>query len=1003
MTGIARARIAAASTLLALTMYASTPARADVFVYSGEIVFCLGTCDSFAALGAAAGGSMNTTNSLVSGQLDIPVQPDGSFNFGEAPPPGPVGSFCSFVPSVPDIDFEFSISNAGAPACPRPGVTSCSATEANPLVLSPAIATVFGSGVVGSDGNLESGSVTFTFQEAPFCNNNGQVTIDVDTGEGEGVILGAVTFTRLVPAGAFQGFAPAPPTLDVSMPVPDPFPATPVGETSTADITVTNTGIGDAIIALGTSTLTSPFSIQSDTCSTATLLADGGVCTITAAFTPTAEGDDLTGTFTVDAVGNVPPSIPVVLVGDGIVPEIDADPNPLDFGTVRIGQTGTEDVVVSNSGDAPLVIGASAVSIDAGDFSIATDGCGGTSVASGGTCTISVTFAPTQGGERTGELTIVSNDLNEPTFTVDLTGQGATPEITVAPNPVAFPNQLTGQSVTRAVTVTNSGGDDLIIGQIDSGELAAPLALTSDGCSTVTLVPAATCVVEVTFDPQTEGDFTDSFDIPSNDPNQATVTVAVEGSATLAPQSFISLDPAQTLSFGDIIVSQDTMSLVTVSNDGSADLTVSAAATGGANAADFSATSDCQTLMPGESCAIMVSFAPSDVGVRTGTLTVSSDASNDTEISLGLTGTGISGPQLTLSPESASFGSVEAPIELDQSSTSVVMGISSGSLPVAITGVALSGDGAQEFAVTDDECTGEVLDPMEVCTVEVTFSPVTAGDKTASLDVASNDVDMPSQSVSLTGFVLAGSRPEFPAPMIEIGESSAPVFVGESSTSEFDVTNTGTDDLMFVSIVLGGADADQFELTEDCTSAPVTRNNSCDIDVTFSPTSPGAKTAELTIVTDSVMTGTARNTTEMTTVIPIMAVAAQPAEPPPEPGSQLNQPPAFATGDTGSNGACFIATAAYGSYLDPNVQVLRDFRDEVLMRSDSGRWLVRLYYHHSPLVADHIAHHDGARFVTRIALTPVVYALAYPVPALMMLTALWYAVRRRRAVARDTS
>lgn len=78
---------------------------------------------------------------------------------------------------------------------------------------------------------------------------------------------------------------------------------------------------------------------------------------------------------------------------------------------------------------------------------------------------------------------------------------------------------------------------------------------------------------------------------------------------------------------------------------------------------------------------------------------------------------------------------------------------------------------------------------------------------------------------------------------------------------------------------------------------------------------------------------------------------------------------------------CFIATAAYGSYLDPHVAVLRHFRDTVLLNHDLGRALVDFYYRNSPSVAAIIEKHDSLRFVTRMALTPVIYAVEYPMAA----------------------
>ena len=74
----------------------------------------------------------------------------------------------------------------------------------------------------------------------------------------------------------------------------------------------------------------------------------------------------------------------------------------------------------------------------------------------------------------------------------------------------------------------------------------------------------------------------------------------------------------------------------------------------------------------------------------------------------------------------------------------------------------------------------------------------------------------------------------------------------------------------------------------------------------------------------------------------------------------------------GGGGGCFIATAAYGSPMEPYVKILGDFRDRFLLHNSVGETFVRLYNIYSPPLADFIAKHDNLRTVVHISLLPVV-------------------------------
>ncbi|UCD71055.1 MAG: hypothetical protein JSW70_08630, partial [Syntrophobacterales bacterium] len=77
---------------------------------------------------------------------------------------------------------------------------------------------------------------------------------------------------------------------------------------------------------------------------------------------------------------------------------------------------------------------------------------------------------------------------------------------------------------------------------------------------------------------------------------------------------------------------------------------------------------------------------------------------------------------------------------------------------------------------------------------------------------------------------------------------------------------------------------------------------------------------------------------------------------------------------SGPGAGCFVATAAYGSYAEEYVMVLREFRDRYLLPNALGSSLINLYYRCSPLLADFIQGEIFLRCIARIGLSPLVGA-----------------------------
>ena len=117
----------------------------------------------------------------------------------------------------------------------------------------------------------------------------------------------------------------------------------------------------------------------------------------------------------------------------------------------------------------------------------------------------------------------------------------------------------------------------------------------------------------------------------------------------------------------------------------------------------------------------------------------------------------------------------------------------------------------------------------------------------------------------------------------------------------------------------------------------------------------------------------------------LVVAAAPPESDDEDPVDNVDVPTETEHSEPSGGGGCFIATAAYGSELAPELDHLRDLRDRYLLATFTGSLLVEVYYRVSPPVADWLRQRPHARGVVRAALVPVVAVAAKPLEACMLI------------------
>jgi hypothetical protein len=291
------------------------------------------------------------------------------------------------------------------------------------------------------------------------------------------------------------------------------------------------------------------------------------------------------------------------------------------------------------------------------------------------------------------------------------------------------------------------------------------------------------------------------------------------------------------VAFGNQLVGASSSPMaLTVTNTGTAGLTISTLVFGGTDPGDFSETDNCldTTIAPGSNCTVNITFKPAATGARSATLTVNSNASNGAQVA-NLSGTGVV-PAATLSPSSLTFA---AQLVNTPSAAQTVTLTNTGSAPLTIISIAAS----SSFSETGN-CTS-ALGAGATCSIYVTFTPTAAGAATGSLTVTDNASSGPTQTAALTGTGITAALSVSPASLTFASQ----IVATTSAAQDVKVTNISTTSVSITGVTITGLNYSDFTASQCGTTLAAAAT--CTIAVTFHPSATGSRTASLYITSNA--------------------------------------------------------------------------------------------------------------------------------------------------------
>jgi len=419
-------------------------------------------------------------------------------------------------------------------------------------------------------------------------------------------------------------------------------------------------------------------------------------------------------------------------------------------------------------------------------------------------------------------------------FHVFLFAATASGQLTVNPSSVAFGSVPIATSASQSVVLSNTGNWDLTIFRATVPETGFSI---SGITLPLTLAPGQSANLTTTFAPFFRGPESGNVVLEysrtqkERGPFGGRTTVFLSGTGTSPSQ--LTANPGS-LNFGNVQVGGSQTLSVNLTNSGNSSVTISQATLAGASFT-LSGLTLPLTLGAGQSTTFSLRFAPQSAGNSTGSVSITSTAS-DSNLSIPLSGNGVTQGMLTANPTSLAFGSVQVGSSASLAETLTNTGGSS----LTISAAAISGPGfslsglALPLTLTAGQST----------LFTVLFSPASSGTANGSVTITStgsnSNLSIPLSGTGVTQGTLTANPPSLAFGNVQVGNSA--------SASET-LTNAGGSTVSISQVSLSSASfsvsgLNQFPIT-------LTPNQSVTFTAIFAPTSPGAVSGTLAVVSNA--------------------------------------------------------------------------------------------------------------------------------------------------------